>query len=191
MFQLLAKEPSSEPGSPETYGDFDYQVKPALKTSLLLPSHLFYLNSLWSVLQSRKYYFLSEEADEKEDLSRRCRDLEHQVCSLNACLTCIQSSADLLYAEHKSRLHLAFSVGITNIMHLNATKWTPNQNTSLDQKPFSLHLFKANHRQKRSNKYSNGSWNSGLWFSWNGRCSLHITLTCNRFESVKIFKLMC
>uniref|UniRef100_A0A667ZFI3 Hook microtubule tethering protein 2 n=1 Tax=Myripristis murdjan TaxID=586833 RepID=A0A667ZFI3_9TELE len=29
--------------------------------------------------QSRKYYFLSEEADEKEDLSQRCRDLEHQV----------------------------------------------------------------------------------------------------------------
>uniref|UniRef100_A0A673BKY2 Hook microtubule-tethering protein 2 n=1 Tax=Sphaeramia orbicularis TaxID=375764 RepID=A0A673BKY2_9TELE len=30
-------------------------------------------------LQSRKYYFLSEEADEKEDLSQRCRDLEHQL----------------------------------------------------------------------------------------------------------------
>uniref|UniRef100_A0A665TXN0 Hook microtubule-tethering protein 2 n=1 Tax=Echeneis naucrates TaxID=173247 RepID=A0A665TXN0_ECHNA len=28
---------------------------------------------------SRKYYFLSEEADEKEDLSQRCRDLEHQL----------------------------------------------------------------------------------------------------------------
>ncbi|CAJ1075692.1 protein Hook homolog 2 [Xyrichtys novacula] len=51
--ELLSKEPSSEPGSPETYGDFDYQ--------------------------SRKYYFLSEEADEKEDLSHRCRDLEHQL----------------------------------------------------------------------------------------------------------------
>lgn len=35
------------------------------------------------VLQSRKYYFLSEEADEKEDLSQRCRDLEHQVGSSN------------------------------------------------------------------------------------------------------------
>uniref|UniRef100_A0AAQ5Z0S5 Calponin-homology (CH) domain-containing protein n=1 Tax=Amphiprion ocellaris TaxID=80972 RepID=A0AAQ5Z0S5_AMPOC len=33
-------------------------------------------------LQSRKYYFLSEEADEKEDLSQRCRDLEHQVAVL-------------------------------------------------------------------------------------------------------------
>uniref|UniRef100_A0A665TX64 Hook microtubule-tethering protein 2 n=1 Tax=Echeneis naucrates TaxID=173247 RepID=A0A665TX64_ECHNA len=54
--ELLSKEPSSEPGSPETYGDFDYQ--------------------------SRKYYFLSEEADEKEDLSQRCRDLEHQVMAL-------------------------------------------------------------------------------------------------------------
>lgn len=51
--ELLSKEPSSGPGSPETYGDFDYQ--------------------------SRKYYFLSEEADEKEDLSQRCRDLEHQL----------------------------------------------------------------------------------------------------------------
>ncbi|KAG8006458.1 Protein Hook-like protein 2 [Nibea albiflora] len=51
--ELLSKEPSSEPGSPETYGDFDYQ--------------------------SRKYYFLSEEAYDKEDLSHRCRDLEHQL----------------------------------------------------------------------------------------------------------------
>ncbi|XP_074511714.1 protein Hook homolog 2 [Sebastes fasciatus] len=51
--ELLSKEPSSEPGSPETYGDFDYQ--------------------------SRKYYFLSEEADEKLDMSQRCRDLEHQL----------------------------------------------------------------------------------------------------------------
>ncbi|XP_075998931.1 protein Hook homolog 2 [Genypterus blacodes] len=51
--ELLSKEPSSEPGSPDTYGDFDYQ--------------------------SRKYYFLSEEAGEKEDLSQHCRDLEHQL----------------------------------------------------------------------------------------------------------------
>ncbi|XP_034046691.1 protein Hook homolog 2-like isoform X2 [Thalassophryne amazonica] len=51
--ELLSKEPSSEPGSPETYGDFDFQ--------------------------SRKYYFLSEMADEKEDLSQRCKDLEHQL----------------------------------------------------------------------------------------------------------------
>ncbi|XP_019963401.2 protein Hook homolog 2 isoform X1 [Paralichthys olivaceus] len=51
--ELLSKEPSSEPGSPETYGDFDYQ--------------------------SRKYYFLSEEADEKEDLSQRCQHLQHQL----------------------------------------------------------------------------------------------------------------
>lgn len=51
--ELLAKDPSAEPGSPETYGDFDYQ--------------------------SRKYYFLSEEADEKQDMSQRCRDLQHQL----------------------------------------------------------------------------------------------------------------
>ncbi|XP_061086872.1 protein Hook homolog 2-like [Conger conger] len=50
--ELLTKE-TVEPGSPETYGDFDYQ--------------------------SRKYYFLSEEVEEKEDLSGRCRELEHQV----------------------------------------------------------------------------------------------------------------
>uniref|UniRef100_A0A8C9SLU8 Hook microtubule tethering protein 2 n=1 Tax=Scleropages formosus TaxID=113540 RepID=A0A8C9SLU8_SCLFO len=29
--------------------------------------------------QSRKYYFLSEEMEEKEDLTKRCRDLENQV----------------------------------------------------------------------------------------------------------------
>ncbi|KAJ8264011.1 hypothetical protein GJAV_G00144080 [Gymnothorax javanicus] len=50
--ELLTKEPS-EPGSPETYGDFDSQ--------------------------SRKYYFLSDDMEEKEDLSGRCRDLEHQI----------------------------------------------------------------------------------------------------------------
>uniref|UniRef100_A0A8C9VHG5 Hook microtubule tethering protein 2 n=1 Tax=Scleropages formosus TaxID=113540 RepID=A0A8C9VHG5_SCLFO len=32
-----------------------------------------------SHLQSRKYYFLSEEAVENEDLSQRCRDLERQL----------------------------------------------------------------------------------------------------------------
>ncbi|KAF3700578.1 Protein Hook -like protein 2 [Channa argus] len=51
--ELLSKDSSSEPGSPETYGGFDYQ--------------------------SRKYYFLSEGPDEKEDLSQRCRDLEQQL----------------------------------------------------------------------------------------------------------------
>uniref|UniRef100_A0A8C9WIU5 Hook microtubule tethering protein 2 n=1 Tax=Scleropages formosus TaxID=113540 RepID=A0A8C9WIU5_SCLFO len=50
--ELLAKE-TVEPGTPETYGDFDYQ--------------------------SRKYYFLSEEMEEKEDLTKRCRDLENQL----------------------------------------------------------------------------------------------------------------
>ncbi|KAM6905032.1 protein Hook homolog 2 [Xenentodon cancila] len=49
--ELLAKEPSPEPGNPDTFGDFDYQ--------------------------SRKYYFLSEEAD--DDLSQRCRDLDRQL----------------------------------------------------------------------------------------------------------------
>uniref|UniRef100_H2MLE2 Hook microtubule tethering protein 2 n=1 Tax=Oryzias latipes TaxID=8090 RepID=H2MLE2_ORYLA len=77
--ELLAKEPSSEPGSPEMYGDFDFQ--------------------------SRKYYFLSEEPEEKENLSQRCRDLQHQlslsleekasmqaeICSLKERLSCCDS----------------------------------------------------------------------------------------------------
>lgn len=67
--ELLSKEPSSEPGSPDTYGDFDYQ--------------------------SRKYYFLSEEADEKEDLSQRCRDLQHQ-------LSMVLEEKSLLQAETRS-----------------------------------------------------------------------------------------
>ncbi|XP_062872704.1 protein Hook homolog 2-like [Trichomycterus rosablanca] len=53
--ELLTKE-SVESGSPDTYGDFDYQ--------------------------SRKYYFLSEELDEKDDASQRCRDLEQQLSLL-------------------------------------------------------------------------------------------------------------
>ncbi|XP_031683573.1 protein Hook homolog 2-like isoform X1 [Oncorhynchus kisutch] len=53
--ELIAKEPTV-PGSPETYGDFDYQ--------------------------SRKYYFLSEEVEAKEDLGQRCRDLEHQLAAV-------------------------------------------------------------------------------------------------------------
>uniref|UniRef100_A0A8C9VGX2 Hook microtubule tethering protein 2 n=1 Tax=Scleropages formosus TaxID=113540 RepID=A0A8C9VGX2_SCLFO len=50
--ELLTKD-TVEPGSPEMYPDFDYE--------------------------SRKYYFLSEEAVENEDLSQRCRDLERQL----------------------------------------------------------------------------------------------------------------
>ncbi|XP_060760429.1 protein Hook homolog 2-like isoform X2 [Neoarius graeffei] len=53
--ELLTKEPV-ESGSPDTYGDFDYQ--------------------------SRKYYFLSEELDEKDDASQRCRGLEQQLSML-------------------------------------------------------------------------------------------------------------
>uniref|UniRef100_A0A8C7QZR0 Hook microtubule tethering protein 2 n=1 Tax=Oncorhynchus mykiss TaxID=8022 RepID=A0A8C7QZR0_ONCMY len=40
------------------------------------------LSSLSSCEISRKYYFLSEEVDAKEDLGQRCRDLEHQVAVL-------------------------------------------------------------------------------------------------------------
>lgn len=53
--------------------------------SCLLPpnrtTRTFPLSPLVLRVQSRKYYFLSEEVDEKEDLSQRCRDLEHQVGS--------------------------------------------------------------------------------------------------------------
>ncbi|KAM6956895.1 protein Hook homolog 2 [Aplochiton taeniatus] len=67
--ELLAKESSTIPGSPETFGDFDYQ--------------------------SRKYYFLSDEVEEKEDLGQRCRNLEHQ---LSAAL----EEKSLLQAEARS-----------------------------------------------------------------------------------------
>ncbi|XP_053494076.1 protein Hook homolog 2-like [Ictalurus furcatus] len=53
--ELLTKE-HVESGSPDTYGDFDYQ--------------------------SRKYYFLSEELDVKDDASQRCRELEQQLTVL-------------------------------------------------------------------------------------------------------------
>uniref|UniRef100_A0A8C6WW35 Hook microtubule-tethering protein 2 n=1 Tax=Neogobius melanostomus TaxID=47308 RepID=A0A8C6WW35_9GOBI len=44
---------------------------------------------------SRKYYFLSEEAGEKEDLSQRCRDLQHQ-------LSMVLEEKSLLQAEARS-----------------------------------------------------------------------------------------
>ncbi|KAM9434942.1 protein Hook homolog 2 [Clarias gariepinus] len=50
--ELLTKEPV-ESGSPDLYGDFDYQ--------------------------SRKYYFLSEDLDEKDHASQRYRELEQQL----------------------------------------------------------------------------------------------------------------
>ncbi|XP_039628562.1 protein Hook homolog 2-like isoform X2 [Polypterus senegalus] len=53
--ELLTKD-TVDSASPETYGDFDYQ--------------------------SRKYYFLSEEIEEKDDLSQRCQELEQQVSTI-------------------------------------------------------------------------------------------------------------
>lgn len=53
--ELLTKE-HVEAGTPETYGDFDYQ--------------------------SRKYYFLSEETDDRDDSSQRRRELQQQVSVL-------------------------------------------------------------------------------------------------------------
>ncbi|KAG7279720.1 hypothetical protein CRUP_011652 [Coryphaenoides rupestris] len=74
--ELLAKDPPSEPGSPETYGDFDHQ--------------------------SRKYYFLSEEADEKDDLGQRCRILELQgtPAITNKKLLLLQSQMEQLQEEN-------------------------------------------------------------------------------------------
>uniref|UniRef100_A0A8C6ULP8 Hook microtubule-tethering protein 2 n=1 Tax=Neogobius melanostomus TaxID=47308 RepID=A0A8C6ULP8_9GOBI len=69
MTAIQEVKPSSVPGSPDTYEDFDYQ--------------------------SRKYYFLSEEAGEKEDLSQRCRDLQHQ-------LSMVLEEKSLLQAEARS-----------------------------------------------------------------------------------------
>uniref|UniRef100_A0A8C7R101 Hook microtubule tethering protein 2 n=1 Tax=Oncorhynchus mykiss TaxID=8022 RepID=A0A8C7R101_ONCMY len=40
------------------------------------------VRSVFWILSSLKYYFLSEEVDAKEDLGQRCRDLEHQVAVL-------------------------------------------------------------------------------------------------------------
>uniref|UniRef100_A0A8C5FFJ2 Hook microtubule tethering protein 2 n=1 Tax=Gadus morhua TaxID=8049 RepID=A0A8C5FFJ2_GADMO len=65
--ELLAKDPPSDPASPETYGDFDHQ--------------------------SRKYYFLSEEADEKEDLGQRCRTLELQLSTVMEERSSLQAEA--------------------------------------------------------------------------------------------------
>ncbi|KAK2916926.1 hypothetical protein Q8A67_001300 [Cirrhinus molitorella] len=53
--ELLTKEPV-EAGTPETYGDFDSQ--------------------------SRKYYFLSEETDDRDYTSQRCRELQQQMSVL-------------------------------------------------------------------------------------------------------------
>ncbi|XP_069460225.1 protein Hook homolog 2 isoform X2 [Ambystoma mexicanum] len=50
--ELMTKD-SSETLTADTYGNFDYQ--------------------------SRKYYFLSDELEEKEDVMQRCHDLEQQI----------------------------------------------------------------------------------------------------------------
>ncbi|XP_042563143.1 protein Hook homolog 2-like isoform X2 [Clupea harengus] len=73
--QLLTKEPV-EPGSPETYGDFDYQ--------------------------SRKYYFLSEEVDEQENMSQHCRDLQHQLAAVQEERSALQAEAQSLKERLRS-----------------------------------------------------------------------------------------
>ncbi|KAK3508123.1 hypothetical protein QTP70_014680 [Hemibagrus guttatus] len=67
--ELLTKEPL-ESGSPDTYGDFDYQ--------------------------SRKYYFLSEELDEKDDASQRSRELEQQLSVLMEEKSSLQTEVQML-----------------------------------------------------------------------------------------------
>ncbi|NP_001410778.1 protein Hook homolog 2 [Danio rerio] len=61
--ELLTKDPA-EPGTPETYGDFDSQ--------------------------SRKYYFLSEEPDDRDSTSQRCRELQQQLSVLMEEKSCLQ-----------------------------------------------------------------------------------------------------
>uniref|UniRef100_A0A8C7GWE4 Hook microtubule tethering protein 2 n=1 Tax=Oncorhynchus kisutch TaxID=8019 RepID=A0A8C7GWE4_ONCKI len=40
------------------------------------------VRSVFWILSSLKYYFLSEEVEAKEDLGQRCRDLEHQLAAV-------------------------------------------------------------------------------------------------------------
>ncbi|XP_045847646.1 protein Hook homolog 2 isoform X3 [Meles meles] len=68
--ELMTKD-TSDSLSPETYGNFDNQ--------------------------SRRYYFLSEEADEGDELRQRCLDLERQLL----CASCLQL---VLLAEEKQSL---------------------------------------------------------------------------------------
>ncbi|GAA6072073.1 protein Hook homolog 2 isoform X2 [Tachysurus ichikawai] len=67
--ELLTKEPV-ESGGTDTYGDFDYQ--------------------------SRKYYFLSEELDEKDDASQRSRELEQQLSVLMEEKSSLQTEVQML-----------------------------------------------------------------------------------------------
>ncbi|XP_028842952.1 protein Hook homolog 2 isoform X2 [Denticeps clupeoides] len=75
--ELLTKEPVVESASPDTYGDFDHQ--------------------------SRKYYFLSEEVEEREDLSQRCREQERQLAVLQEDKSALQAELQAL----KERLSCA------------------------------------------------------------------------------------
>lgn len=62
--------------------DVSVVTVPRPSTSIVLltdTESLLWSNNLCLLLQSRKYYFLSEEANEKADLNQRCQDLEHQV----------------------------------------------------------------------------------------------------------------
>ncbi|XP_047672060.1 protein Hook homolog 2 isoform X2 [Tachysurus fulvidraco] len=67
--ELLTKEPV-ESGGTDAYGDFDYQ--------------------------SRKYYFLSEELDEKDDASQRSRELEQQLSVLMEEKSSLQTEVQML-----------------------------------------------------------------------------------------------
>ncbi|KAJ7992726.1 hypothetical protein DPEC_G00281660 [Dallia pectoralis] len=73
--ELLAKEPT-DPATPETYGDFDHQ--------------------------SRKYYFLSEEVEAKEDLGQHCQDIKRQLASA------LEEKASLLVEVRSLKEKLSF-----------------------------------------------------------------------------------
>lgn len=62
LFQLLSKEPSSEPGSPETYGDFDYQVNPAALSFSFCILFLFLAQQICYILLLCFHAFIHENS---------------------------------------------------------------------------------------------------------------------------------
>ncbi|KAG8512716.1 Protein Hook-2, partial [Galemys pyrenaicus] len=76
--ELITKD-TPDSLSPETYGNFDSQL-PYSKSS---PRFLEFLVPNPYSPQSRRYYFLSEEADEGDELRQRCLDLERQLVLLS------------------------------------------------------------------------------------------------------------
>ncbi|TRY95710.1 hypothetical protein DNTS_022113 [Danionella cerebrum] len=92
--ELLTKE-LVEPGTPETYGDFDSQF-----SSLSF--------------QSRKYYFLSEETDDAEESSQRCRELQRQLSAMMEERSALQQELQTLRDRVSLRESSEVSSSVTN-----------------------------------------------------------------------------